>query len=122
VVLAENSKKNFLTFSKIFGIIYIENEREREEINMAKEVQFLVQRIADIGPDGDDRFSSLMTLSELVHYIDMQDICTESYDIWEVTEFGKLTHLHYVGWQPDCLIEFATDDGTVVHGGYGVDH
>jgi hypothetical protein len=122
VVLAKNLKKNSLTFSKNFAIIYIENEREREEINMKKEIQFLVQRIVDIDLDGEDRFSSLMTLSELVHYIDMQDICTESYDIWEVTEFGKLTHLNYVGWQPGCLIEFATDDGTVVHSGYGVDH
>lgn len=43
------------------------------------------------------RTFSLMTLNELIHYIDMQDIISEIYDIWEVTEFGKLTHLNYVG-------------------------
>ena len=89
---------------------------------MTKEVQFLVQRIIDIDTEDELRTSSLMTLSELVHYIDMQDIVTESHEIWEVTEFGKLIHLHYVGWQPGSLIEFATDDGTVVHSGYGTDH
>lgn len=89
---------------------------------MTKKVLFLVQRIIDIDTENELRTSSLMTLSELVHYIDIQDCCSESYDIWEVTEFGKLTHLNYVGWQPMCLIEFATDDGTVVHSGYGTDH
>ena len=89
---------------------------------MTKEILFLVQRIIDIDTEDELRTSSLMTLSELVHYIDMQDIVTESHEIWEVTEFGKLIHLHYVGWQPGCLIEFATDDGTVVHSGYGTDH
>ena len=89
---------------------------------MTKEVLFLVQRIIDIDTENELRTSSLMTLRELVHYIDMQDIVSESYDFWEVTEFGKLTHIHYVGWQPGCLIEFATDDGTVVHSGYGTDH
>lgn len=89
---------------------------------MTKEVLFLVQRIIDIDTEDELRTSSLTTLRELVHYIDMQDIVSESYDFWEVTEFGKLTHIHYVGWQPGCLIEFATDDGTVVHSGYGTDH
>lgn len=103
-------------------------EREDEEFDYepAKaptiEVLFLVQRIMDIDTDEEVRTSSLMTLRELVHYIDMQDIVSESYDIWEVTEFGKMIHLNYVGWQPGCLIEFATDDGTVVHSGYGEDH
>ena len=86
------------------------------------ETLFLVQRIIDKNTDEELRTSSLMTLRELVHYIDMQDYVSESYDIWEVTEFGKMIHLHDVGWQPGCLIEFATDDGTVVHGGYGEDH
>lgn len=67
---------------------------------MTKEVLFLVQRIIDIDTEDEVRTSSLMTLRELAHYIDMQDIVSESYDIWEVTEFSKLTHIHYVGWQP----------------------
>lgn len=103
-------------------------EREDEEFDYEStktptiEVLFLVQRIMDKGTDDEIRTSSLMTLRELVHYIDMQDIVSEDHDIWEVTEFGKMIHLRYVGWQPGCLIEFATDDGTVVHSGYGTDH
>lgn len=64
---------------------------------MTKEVLFLVQRIIDIDTEDEVRTSSLMTLRELVHYIDMRDIVSESYDIWEVTEFSKVTHIHYVG-------------------------
>lgn len=103
-------------------------EREDEEFDYEPvkaptiEVLFLVQRIMDKGTDDEIRTASLMTLRELVHYIDMQDIVSEDYDIWEVTEFGKMIHIHYVGWQPGCLIEFATDDGAVVHSGYGEDH
>lgn len=82
-----------------------------------RERRFLVQRI---GEDYED--VSLMTEGELIHYIDMQDYCSETFEIYEVTEFGKVVHIHYVGWQPMCLIEFATDDGTIVLSGYGVDH
>ena len=89
---------------------------------MTQEVLFLVQRIIDIDTEDEVRTSSLMTLRELVHYIDMRDIVSESYDIWEVTEFSKVTHIHYVGQQPGCLIEFAIDDGTVIYSGYGTDH
>ena len=81
------------------------------------ERRFLVQRI---GEDYED--VSLMTEGELIHYIDMQDYYSETFEIYEVTEFGKVVHIHYVGWQPMCLIEFATDDGTIVLSGYGVDH
>lgn len=87
-----------------------------------KERLFLVQRIVDIDTEDEYRTSTLMTPDELVHYIDMQDYCSESYDIYDVTEFGKVVHIHYVGWQPMCLIEFATDDGTIVLSGYGIDH
>ena len=82
-----------------------------------KERKFLVQRI---GEDYED--VSLMTASELINYIDMQDIVTETFEIYEVTNFGYVTPIHYVGWQPMCLIEFATDDGTIVLSGYGEDH
>lgn len=84
--------------------------------------QFLVQRIMDIDLNTEERFSSLMTPTELIRYIDEQDFYSESYDIYEVTEFGKVVHINYIGWQPNCLIEFATDDGTVVLSGYGTDH
>ena len=103
----------------------MDEERLREddytEIT-ATEREFLVQRVSDVGSDDEYRSSSIMTASELIHYIDMQDICYEKYDIFEITEFGKFVHLHYVGWQPDCLIEFANDNGEVVLSGYGTDH
>ena len=86
------------------------------------ERMFLVQRILDPGTEDEIHDATLMTADELVHYIDMQDYVDEVYDIYEVTRFGVPVHLHYVGWQPDCLIEFATDDGTVVLQGYGTDH
>ena len=82
-----------------------------------KERKFLVQRI---GEDYED--ASLMTASELISYIDMQDIVTETFEIYEVTNFGYVTPIHYVGWQPMCLIEFANEDGEIVLSGYGTDH
>jgi len=82
-----------------------------------KERKFLVQRI---GEDYED--ASLMTASELINYIDMQDIVTETFEIYEVTNFGYVTPIHYVGWQPMCLIEFANENGEIVLSGYGTDH
>jgi predicted transcriptional regulator len=95
--------------------------REDEEIDYTtsevKERKFLVQRI---GEDYED--ASLMTASELINYIDMQDIVTETFEIYEVTNFGYVTPIHYVGWQPMCLIEFANAEGEIVLTGYGTDH
>lgn len=86
------------------------------------ERQFLVQRIGEVNTDSEYRESTIMTADELIHYIDMQDIVSEDYKIYEVTEFGVITPIHYVGWQPDCLIEFANEAGEIVLSGYGVDH
>lgn len=89
---------------------------------MNNERQFLVQRIIDADTETEDRFSSIMTADELIHYIDYQDILDESYQIYEVTEFGKIVPIFYAGWQPDCLIEFVLADGTVILRGWGEDH
>lgn len=78
---------------------------------------YLVQRIID-----GEFMCSLMNDLELIHYIDMQDICTEEYTIWDMSEVGKARRLHYSGWQPGCLIEIIDEDGNVVVSGYGVDH
>lgn len=95
--------------------------REDEEIDYTipeeKERKFLVQRI---GEDYED--VSLMTANELINYIDMQDYCSETFEIYEVTNFGYVIHIHYVGWQPMCLIEFANAEGEIVLTGYGTDH
>lgn len=82
-----------------------------------KERKFLVQRI---GEDYED--VSLMTASELINYIDMQDIVTETFEIYEVTEFGYVTPIRYVGWRPNCEISFENADGEIVLTGYGTDH
>ena len=78
---------------------------------------YLVQRIID-----GEFFCSLMNDLELIHYIDMQDICTEDYTIWDMSEKGKAKRLYYAGWQPGCLIEIIDEDENVVVSGYGVDH
>ena len=78
---------------------------------------YLVQRIID-----DEFVCSLMNDLELIHYIDMQDICTEEYTIWDMSEIGKARRLYYSGWQPGCLIEIVDEDENVVVSGYGVDH
>ena len=104
-----------------------------EEEEMAKEIeemekqahivpQYLVQRILDRDTEEETRESTIMTASELISYVDMWDIHQESFEIYDITNFGEIVHLNYVGWQPMCLIEFATDDGTVVLSGYGTDH
>lgn len=86
------------------------------------ERQFLVQRIGEVNTDSEYRESTIMTVNELINYIDMQDIISENYEIYEVTEFGTVTPIHYVGWQPGCLIEFVNDKGEVILSGYGTDH
>lgn len=90
------------------------------EAPMTDQRQFLVQRICNW--DDDSRDNTIMTSSELIHYIDMQDICSENYKIYEITEFGMLVEIFYRGWQPGCLIEFADSKGQIVLSGYGTDH
>ena len=79
--------------------------------------QYLVQRMSD-----GEVFLSLMTEGTLIDYIDMSDCYDEDYEIFDVSEFGKIKSLHYVGWQPRCLIEIADEDGNIVISGYGTDH
>ena len=101
----------------------LEHEEDEEidyTIPEKKERKFLVQRILSWADNEEE--VTLMNEAELIHYIDMQDYCTEEHEIYDVTDFGKIVRIHYVGWQPMCLIEFATDDGTIVLSGYGVDH
>lgn len=87
---------------------------------MTGERQFLVQRICHW--DDESRENTIMTADELVHYIDMQDICTEEYKIYEITEYGTINEIFYRGWQPGCWIEFVDRKGEVVLCGYGTDH
>ena len=79
--------------------------------------KYLVQRIID-----DESCAALMTKAALISYIDMDDCHGEDYRIFDVSEFGKVKELKYVGWQPHCLIELEDADGNVVVSGYGTDH
>ena len=83
------------------------------------EKKFLVQR-HDLYDD--EYFESLMTADELIHYIDMLDLIDEDYKIFDVSEFGKIKQIHYVGWQPDCIIELVDGLGNLVLSGLGTDH
>lgn len=81
--------------------------------------KFLVQRISDDG----SFFLSIMSANELCDYINMNDCYNESYEIWDMSEFGKARHCHYAGWQEGCLIEVIRDDDQqLVVSLYGQDH
>lgn len=80
-------------------------------------MKFLVQRIID-----DEVYSTIMTELQLIDYIDMDDCHNENYEIYDISTFGEVKKLHYVGWQPRCLIEVADENGSVVLSGYGTDH
>lgn len=86
--------------------------------------KYLVQMIIDRNDeDLCEPCASLMTEYELIHFVDFLD-CNpvDDYEIYDVSTFGKITPIHYKGWQPRCLIEFVDDDGNVVVSGYGEDH
>ena len=83
------------------------------------EKKYLVQRRDNYD---NDVFGSLMTAGELIHYINMNDCIDESYRIFDISDFGTIKQLYYVGWQPDCLIEVEDEFGKIVISGYGVDH
>ena len=82
-----------------------------------EEKRFLVQRT-----DGIDYWSSLMTESELIGYINMSDCHDEDWHIYDVSVYGEIEPLYYAGWQPDCLIEILNTKDEVVIRGYGTDH
>ncbi|MBP5774029.1 MAG: hypothetical protein J6W35_08255 [Eubacterium sp.] len=66
--------------------------------------------------------NTIMTANELIDYVDMDDIHDESYEIYEITEYGTMREIFYRGWKPGCVIEFVDDYYQVVLRGYGTDH
>ncbi len=80
--------------------------------------KFLVQRVIN-----DEVFPTIMTANEVIEYINMDDCHQEMYEIYDCTSmFGEIKKLHYKGWQANCLIELADDEGNIVLKGYGADH
>lgn len=79
---------------------------------------YLVQMLFD-----GESSAKLMTERELIDFVNMDDCYPEiEYEVYDVSVFGKINQLHYVGWQKGCLIELADDEGNVVVSGYGEDH
>ena len=91
------------------GIDYAPHEEPERE--------FLIQAKGE-----DYKYSKVVSENELIHYIDMQDYCPEEYQIYEVTNMGQISQIWYVGWQPNCLIQFSDSVGNIVLEGYGTDH
>jgi len=67
----------------------------------------------------------IMSERELVKWFDMSD-CYPSFDyeIYAVDTHAKKApfKITYVGWQPNCFIEFVDEYGDVAAAGYGTDH
>ena len=101
---------------------YEEQERREDEeidytVHEEPEREFLIQAKGE-----DYSYNKLVSEAELVHYIDMQDYCTEEYKIYEVTNMGQIKQIWYAGWKPGCIIDFVDENGKIVAGGVGIDH
>lgn len=105
------------TFMKNKEVADYKLKEWRDTMTEREERKFLVQAIGE-----DYKRIELMTEAELIKYINFLDICTETFYIYEVTEFGHVEELHYVGWQPRCLIQLKNDRNEIVVSGYGTDH
>lgn len=72
--------------------------------------------------------STVTDANGIIHFIDMKDLDSslEDYCIHLIDETKAplitLKPLHYRGWQPDCLIEIADDDGNIIISGRGTDY
>lgn len=86
-----------------------------EEETMEK--RFLVQREID-----GERVNTIMSGGELIDYLNYNDIYDEKYEIYDITEFGKVERVWYAGWRPNCLIEIVDKNRKVIYYGYGEDH
>lgn len=102
---------------------YFEEQAAQDDIGIEyvcreePEREFLIQAKGD-----DYSYNKLVSEAELVHYIDMQDYCTEQHRIFEVTNMGQIKEIWYAGWKPGCIIDFVDESGKVVAGGIGTDH
>lgn len=80
--------------------------------------RFLVQTFLDGKVE-----AQLMTEQKVIDFVCMDDCYPEiDYTIFDLSVYGKATEIHYVGWQPNCLIELADSNGIIRVSGYGPDH
>ena len=68
--------------------------------------------------------AEMMTEYQVVRFVNMMDLLDDivDYQVYDVSVFGKITPLYYKGWQPNCLIQFCTEEGNIIISGYGEDH
>lgn len=93
------------------------DDDEDDDFETTSEKKFLVQRKSN-----GETWASLMTPRELIKYINFSDCYDESYSIYDVSQFGNVIPCHYTGWQRNCLIEVADNNGNIILSGYGEDH
>ena len=79
--------------------------------------RFLVQKNIE-----GEVYVRLYTETELISYLNLSDCGDEEYKIFDISVFVKVKEVFYKGWQPNCLIEVADNDGNIVLSGYGTDH
>ena len=126
-IMAEREMKMELTEKEIEELHelqeYFEEQAAEDDIGIEyvrreePEREFLIQAKGD-----DYSYNKLVSEAELVHYIDMQDYCTEQHRIFEVTNMGQIKEIWYAGWKPGCIIDFIDESGKIVAGGIGTDH
>ena len=83
--------------------------------------QYFVQHRFD-----DELCISIKTAREIINRVDMSDCSDEEMEVWESTEFGKLTKLTLHGCWHDpsnpLYIKATRPDGSIAFDGYGTDH
>lgn len=73
--------------------------------------------------DDDELKRKIVSDAELIRFVDEMDFTgVEIVQILDITDPNNIYSIYYVGWQPNCLIEFADSKGNVVLSGYGTDH
>lgn len=83
-------------------------------------IEFLVQYKVDGIQGFTNKIVNSCWIINATNEIDINGIV--ELHVYDITEFGEIKPLHYTGWQPGCLVEYADDENKVVIRGYGTDH
>lgn len=78
---------------------------------------FLVQKCYEA-----DVCGTIYTENELISFINMSDCSDEEYRIYDISVFGNVREVHFMGWKYGGLIEIADSNGNIIVSGYGTDH
>lgn len=73
--------------------------------------------------DDDELHREIMSDAKLIRLVDEMDFTDiQIVHIMDITDPTNIFEIHYVGWQPNCVIEFADSKGNIVLSGIGTDH